>query len=922
MNGMPKASPINRAFNAGAWSPLVEGRVDVDRFPLSMRKMVNNYPTAQGPSLRRSGTAMQRPVFNETLKSYLLEFAFSNDAGQLYQIEAANLRFRFHDESGVLAYTPKAITVVDMTSATMKITVPGNDTVVGDQVVLAGFDFSKNLNGRVGNALAVVGNVVTTDIVRPADVGSLATATAARVYHIASPYLAADVGNIRFTADRSALYLFCKGYATRKLLRGGAYNWTLTTIDWVDGPYDIINEEATTLKASATGNAIPIMTSDVLPAGYVAAGGGTTNDYYLAFDNDPATYWESNTNQTGILQITLPAPVIVDGYTIEVAKLNNDPTYRSVDYAPGTWTFEGYDGANWIVLHSVVAYVVYDNLRSLYFKLKNATGYISYRINVTQCTRNGGINVRIGRLVMTSRASATTTVTASSTVGINNGQGFLATDVGRALRLQGKDGVWRWLKINGWTSPLIVAAEVKLDVLASIDATTEWRLGLFSDTTGWPISGGFYEDRLFVGGMSGYPDWLIGSVPGKYETIQQTDANGTVNDDNGIVVRLNARRLGQIVWIASDNRSLLIGTGSGEWAVSSADLQAALSAKTAKARRATVRGGATIEPVLVDRQVLFVQRTGRSLREMSYAFQIDGYQTPSLSLFASHLSVSGIAQIDFTFEPLAILWARTNDGRLLGFTYNREENVTGWHEHDLSGGFVESISALPSTDGKQDILWMTVKRTINGQTRRYIERFAPVWDFESTIDTAHFVDCAIRYQGVAATTLYGFWHLEGETIYGLNNGSPITPVVVANGAITLPIATTNFIGGLGYDSYGVTQRAEAGAGDGTAQGKEKRTNGVVMRLWQSGGGKVGTLKEDDTFDVNDAACLAKLQDLPWLTPETQLDTAPSLRTGDTKRINLEGGYNFGGSLVFMQPKELPLPLNVVAMMPQLHTMDR
>lgn len=925
---MPKASPLLRAFNGGVVSELIGGRTDLDKYGVLLRQSSNMIPATQGPIIRRSGTELRCPVYNEAKRSHFLEFVFSNNVGQSYNVEAADLRFRWHSDAGILAYTPVVITAEDAASATMKVTAAGHACSVGDQVVLAGFDYSTNLNGAIGNVTAVAVNVVTTDIPRPAVVGSLATATLARVYHIVTTYLAADVPNIRYTGDRDTLYLFCDGYAPRTLQRYGAYDWRLTEIDWIDGPYDNVNETSTrlTLSASAgstgTGNVVPVMTADNLPAPYVASAAAGANPY-KAFDGDRDTYWDSATAQAGLLKIDLGVGVIVDGYSIDVARANNDASYKSLDYAPGTWTFEGSDDdATYDILDSKVAYVAYNNLHSLYFKLKNAHAYRYYRIVVTQLTRNGNINCRIGGLHLTARAKAAATVTASAVTGINQDTGFKLTDIGRLLRIQGIDALWYWLKITAWTSTTVVTAEVKQDVLPSLNPTTEWRLGLFSATTGFPISGTFFEDRLCMGGMSGYPDWLVCSVQGdgKYSTIAQTDPDGTVNDDNGIVVRVNARRLGRIVWVGSDNRSLLLGTESGEWQVSSADLQAALSARTAKARRVNARGSASVEPVFVDRQGLYVQRGKRTLREISYSFDIDGYKAPSMSLLASHLGVGGFEQIVFAQEPLAVAWLRTADGKLIGFTYNRDENVTGWHEHDV-GGFVESLSVLPASNGLQDILWLIVRRTIGGVTRRFVERMAPVWDFNSTLATAFFADCALRYQGAAINKIYGLGHAIGHRVVGLADGSPIVPqVVAADGSITLPHGktTTNIVLGFGYDAYGESMRLEAGAGDGTAQGKTKRITGATLRLWQSGGGKFGTRDAKDEFDTAGST----LEDIDWLNNETTFDEAAPLFTGDTKFLRFPDGYNQSGTVIFFQDGDVPLPFNVVSMAPQLHTQDR
>ena len=54
---MAKVSPMLRSFNAGEFSALLDGRVDLDRYPASAHKMLNAVAAPQGPAICRSGTA-------------------------------------------------------------------------------------------------------------------------------------------------------------------------------------------------------------------------------------------------------------------------------------------------------------------------------------------------------------------------------------------------------------------------------------------------------------------------------------------------------------------------------------------------------------------------------------------------------------------------------------------------------------------------------------------------------------------------------------------------------------------------------------------------------------------------------------------------------------------------------------------------
>jgi hypothetical protein len=435
---------------------------------------------------------------------------------------------------------------------------------------------------------------------------------------------------LRFVQSVDVLYLLT-GSQPYKLSRYGTYDWRLTAIQFRDGPYLPINEEPTTIQISATGNAIPNMTSNNAPAGVCSgdsnrpAVSGTfavpdlflereitydlvASEYFYAFDDSDLTYWAGGQAQGGVIQYDPAAPFICNGYTIFMATENQDAEYLAKDFAPATWTFQGWNGVGWEVLDEQQNYVLYDNNKSVFFELDNSTSYSKYRLVINKLTRNGSIEPRVRRLVLRSTASVNLTLTASSVVGINKDQGFLQTDVGRVIRLKGSEGVWRALRITGFTSSTVVSAKLEGEPFLNTRVCRQWRLGYWSNTTGWPTVGGFFDDRLWLAGPAEYPDQFAGSVTGDYEAFSQTDVTGAVLDDSAVVLRLNSRRLSPIRWLAADERGLILGTGSEEYTVK-ASQDAPLTARTAKARPATRRGSASVEPVRVDNQILYVQRS-------------------------------------------------------------------------------------------------------------------------------------------------------------------------------------------------------------------------------------------------------------------------------------------------------------------------
>jgi len=925
---MAKVSPNRNNFNAGVFSPLLEGRVDLDKYPASMRSLHNYVATPQGPAIPRSGTYFVTPAYNDAYLSTLVPFVYSEE--EAFNLEFSNYRMRIIRENGLQAHPAALVVILD--GDPLKIESAGltsHGAVVGDHVAFAGFPVEYNLNGVVTTITAKSGNEYTVDMVYPGDLG-VAGVAVSLIYEIPSPYTDVDARNIRARQSIDVIYMFCDGYKPRKLSRYDTYDWRWEEFDFNTGPFMPVDPKNGILNPFETGNPIPVMSSNALPAGYVASASTEEpgHEAYRAFDGNKLTYWQPEAGdpydpdtetggtgfQRGTLNITLPAPKLIKSYTIYYGNDNNEKDYMASDFAPGDFSFEGGNGGAFAILDVQVGYVLYEGTRSATFELKtNDTAYSEYRLVVTKCTRNGEVEPRIAALILGSGEEADTDFTMTlhgDYSKLNRGAGFLATDVGRYIRMKGSDSFWRIAKIMEVVTPTNVTVRLEGEPLPDLIDIREWQIAYFSDTTGYPRVGTFFDDRLWMGGNRDAPDLVTGSQTGAYEKFAQRTPTNEVLDDSAIVVRLNSRRLSKIMWLEDDEKGLLIGTGSREWVISATQADLGITARNIKARSSSARGSAFVEPVKVDRQVLYVQLARRTVREYVFVFEADGYKSPSMSLFSSHLGSIRFAEMAYTAEPHSILWLRRDNGTVVSLTYNRDENVIGWQTHDFDG-FVESISSIPSAATNQDTLWMVVRRTINGVTKRYIEKLMRFWDFDSTISSAHYVDCGLRYVGPALTTLYGLQHLEGKPVVGLVDNIPFGPVTVTNGRITLPYEGTNIVVGMDFDSYGETSNIEAGAADGTAQGKTKRAHNCVVVLWNSAYGEIGRYNEDrDQYEYREVEYKENFDTMP----------VPALQSVITEPMDLPAGYGKRGSIAFRRTK--PLPFNVIAILPQMFTQDR
>lgn len=501
--------------------------------------------------------------------------------------------------------------------------------------------------------------------------------------------------------------------------------------------------------------------------------------------------------------------------------------------------------------------------------------------------------------------SGATTLTASANL-------FASTDVGRLVRWKDPAGNWTWGTITGYTSATVVDFTIAGPNASATTATVSWRLGVWSATTGYPAACTFFEDRLCFGGPTSYPQRIDCSVSGSYENFAPSDVDGTVADDNAVAVSLNSNDVNVIRWMANDERALLAGTAGGEWIIRPSTNSEALSPTNVAAKQSTQKGSANLPGVKAGKAVLFVQRTGNKLRELAYVYEVDGFRAPDMNVYADHMLLGGVKDLTYMAEPHSILWVARNDGALMAFVYERDQEVIGWHKCLLGGSFgsgdavVESVAAIPSSDGTRDELFVVVKRTINGSTVRYIEQMQP-FD-RSDIDQSDliFVDSALTYDSTATATISGLWHLEGEEVEILADGAGHPNVTVTNGKITLDRAASTVQVGLASVCRGASLRFEAGAADGTAQGKTQRHHRVIFRLLRTLGFRAGP-SFDDLYQPS------------LRTSANNTDEAVPLFTGD-KEVPWEGGYSTD-ELIYWDVNG-PFPCTVQAIMPQLHTQDR
>ena len=843
-------------FTGGELSPRLDGRTDLTKYTSGCSTLENLIVYPHGSAARRPGSTFVAEVANSANKTRLIPFEFSTT--QTYMLEFSNLKMRVYKDSGSVLESDKTISAITKANPAV-VTANSHGYSNGDEVLISSVGGMTEVNGKRFLVADKTTNTFELQDKDGVDINSSSFTTytsggvSNKVFEIATPYTTAQLFDIKFAQSADVMYITHPEHEVEKLSRTGHTAWTLTDVDFTKGPMQDANTTTTTLNPgqAAVGTSIALV--------------------------------------------------------------------------------------------------------------------------------------------------------ASAVTGINGGSGFLATDVGRFVFLS--DG---YAKITGVTDTTNAVMTI-ITALDNANATANWQLGAFSDTTGHPSCVTFFEQRLVFAGTTNQPQTIFFSRSGDYENM---DANigGTIADDDAIIYTIASNQVNAIRFMTA-TRTLILGTAGGEFTVSGGGTDSAVTPTNILIKKQSNHGSANVDAIAVGNATLFLQRAKRKIRELAYNFDVDGYIAPDMTILAEHITESGLTQIAYQQEPNQIVYAVRGDGELAGLTYQREQQVTAWHRHIFGGRFgvatitvsdyanittgtkltltksdgttvdftsttgtagtnefktqtnnnttatnlktainahanftatvnsavvtitetaheatgyltiksfdstrltitsegkavVESAAVIPTDDTEYQV-YVIIKRTVNGATKRYVE-FLNVLEFDETDNTSfNFLDSALSYSGSAVSTLSGLDHLEGQVVSILADGATHPNRTVSSGSITLDRSAKSVKIGLAYTSLLQTMRLNAGSQNGTSQGKTKRIYDITVRMFETIGIEVGP-------------DLSNMERIPFRSSANLMDEGIPPFTGD-KEVEFRGNYETDGFIFVRQTQ--PLPFTILSLYPRLTTND-
>lgn len=764
---------IQPSFASGELTPSLFGRIDLAKWHVGVATMRNFFVNYRGGASSRAGTQFVgcSKQSSGTHPPRLIRFQFSLTQGLL--LEFGHLYMRVISNGAYVTETPKVITGVS-NAAPGLITAINHGFVNGDQVYIAGVGGTVQLNGNIYTVASATTNTFTLidlfgNAVNTTNFGVYTSGgTAARIYTLASPYLAQDLPSLKFTQSADVMSFTHPNYPPYDLTRLTSNSWTIVAT---------VFSAAIAAPTNAAGVATTTVQGNVLYISITNPGTGYTQP--------PRVTISSTTGFGAVL-----AAVISGGNVIDVQVLSPGSGYVGGD----TVVFTGGTGtatANLVLGTSPVAPTIYEYVITA---VDSKTGQESVASNIAAINNSVNIATILGSIKLTWSpvVGASSYRVYRAPASYNNVPpagsifGYIGTALGNAFvdnNITPQFAITPPLYINpfapgqilsvtmsnqgsGYTSdpaivittltgtgavlqPIVVAGKVQAvliinpgmnyrntDTIAfsgggGASAAGTLNIGPLSGT--YPSCVAYFQQRRAYANTLNNPDTYFMSQPGSFTNF---DSSPIPLDADAIIGTPWAQQVNGIQALVQVPTGLIALTGLGAWLVSGGTLQNAITPTNQDARAQAYNGcHDRIQPIVINYDVLYVQAKGSIVRDLAFNLWVNIYTGTDLSILSDHLfEEHQLLEWAFAEEPYKVVWAVRDDGAMLSLTYLKEQEVQGWARHDTKGLF-KSVAVVtenvltPSGGTFADIVYVVVQRYIQGQWLYFVERMNPrIWN--------------------------------------------------------------------------------------------------------------------------------------------------------------------------------------------------
>jgi len=776
-------------FTGGELSPRLDGRNDLAKYASGCSTLENLIVYPHGSAARRPGTNFVAEVADSTKKTRLIPFEFSTT--QTYMLEFSNLKIRVYKDNGAVLEGNKTISAITKANPAV-VTATSHGYSNGDEVLISSVAGMTEVNGKRFLVADKTTNTFELQDKDGTDINSSAFTTytsggvSNKVFEITTPYLEAELFDIKFAQSADVMYICHPNHEVEKLSRTGHTSWTLTDVDFTKGPFLDPNTTGTTLTPSNASTGSRTITASATTG--INGGSG-----FLATDVGRQIHFNAG---YGVITARASTTEITVNVTTAFTNANAITNWFLGAFSDTT----GHPSCVTFFEQRLVFAATLDNPQTVYFSKSGDYENMDANLGGTVADDDAIIYT-----IASNQVNAIRFMTATRTLIIGTAGGEFAVSGG------GTD--------NAITPTNILIKKQSNHGAANVDAIAVGNATLFLQRARRKI-----RELAFNFDVDGYvaPDMTILAEHitkgGLTQVAYQQEPNQIIyaTREDGELIGLTYQREQQVTaW----HRHIFGGRfGIATLTVSDyANIANGTKLTLTKSDGTTVDFNSTTGTAGTNK---FKTETNNNTTATNLKTAINAHAN-----FTATVSSAVVTITETAHEATGYLTIKSFDNTRLTATSEGK-------------AVIDSVAVIP-TDDKEYQTWVIVKKTINGVTRRYVEYLNEI-DFDETDNTSfNFLDSALSYSGSAATTISGLDHLEGQVVAVLADGATHPNETVSSGSITLDRSAKSVKVGLAFTSLLQTMRLDAGSQNGTSQGKTKRIYDITVRMFETIGVEVG-----------------------------------------------------------------------------------
>ena len=373
----------------------------------------------------------------------------------------------------------------------------------------------------------------------------------------------------------------------------------------------------------------------------------------------------------------------------------------------------------------------------------------------------------------------------------------------------------------------------------------DWFVGSWGGKRGMPTAVALHEGRLWFAGGS----QIWGSESDFFESFDRLIEGASASIKKTIGFGAAER----IHWLASSSR-LVAATAISEIDVRSSTFGEILTPENTNLKAGSDLGTADIVPIVLDNEILFVQRGGKKMIGIDFSLNTEKHAIEDFNMLNQTIlrDGNGVVQIVFARNPETRVYIVMNDGTMRVLLRDITEGILGWSRltiRDEAGvkDSVVSVAVLPGED--EDEVWITTASA-------KVLRFAPFNLAEGALNSRHY-DSFQYFASPGSTTLTLHSLPNGDTVAAWVDGVDVGEFVISGGQITGVTGAdvaANVTVGYRYEATYLSNKLTDFANISVvAQRKRIINTGLLMRNYVTGGVTVG-------FGLNDLDPMPTIED--------------------------------------------------------------